>query len=101
MLSKETSQEPLYDKCYMDALKDLTKKVSMFAIDKIHVELKDVQKRKTYTKEELENCNCGVRVNYSLPCRHILWSKGGTRYVDKSWIHKRWYLQDASGKSTI
>ncbi|CAG8604064.1 12325_t:CDS:2, partial [Racocetra fulgida] len=69
-------------------LKPLLGKVSQFALNKIKSELLSVTMYKA--------CLCELRVNYNIPCQHMLPLKGP---VELSVISKRWLL--SSGQNQI
>ncbi|CAG8549044.1 26277_t:CDS:2, partial [Gigaspora rosea] len=73
--------DPLLAQNNKDRLRPLLGRVSQFALNKIKCELLNTT---TY-----ESCLCELRVNYNLPCRHLLLIKGP---IILSIISKRWLL---------
>lgn len=80
-----------------EKLQHLIGKVSQYAVDKIKKELVKVGKKDKVDKpiEPSESdsqplaCNCKIRVNFGIPCYHILPT---TEPIPISLVHLRWHL---------
>lgn len=67
-------------------LQHLTNRVSRYAVDKIKKELANDEKE---SSSESSACNCSIRVNFGIPCRHVL---PLNELVPLSLLHERWLL---------
>lgn len=63
-------------------------KVPRFAIDKIKQELDHLNENKNGADQD-ETCNCAIRWNYKLPCRHVIPATGP---IPLSLFPSRWLL---------
>lgn len=83
------------------ALKPLRKSISQFAIRRIKTELyhcwnPDEEEGGTEDTE----CDCEHRVNYLLPCRHML-PRDQSAQVQIDMVNCRWHLEKHNGKLYI
>ncbi|CAG8540275.1 8787_t:CDS:1 [Cetraspora pellucida] len=68
-------------------------KISRWAIDRIKKEVCEIDENKNVNNN---SCNCSLRLNYKLPCRHIILPTGP---VPLNLVHKRWHLKHDSVSS--
>ncbi|KAF7727425.1 hypothetical protein EC973_007589 [Apophysomyces ossiformis] len=78
--------------------------VSFFAINIVRKELKRARENAgnagNAIAEKKNSCNCKAKMNYKLPCQHMLaLVRNGT--IDIHLIPQRWYLNYAEDTSTI
>ncbi|KAI8137455.1 hypothetical protein BJV82DRAFT_583729 [Fennellomyces sp. T-0311] len=74
-------------------LVELLGKVSRYAIDKIKMEC---AKRTKSTKPNI-NCTCPVRINFNIPCKHLLVNQS---VISLSSVPARWHLNEKQSEPT-
>ncbi|KAG0170924.1 hypothetical protein DFQ30_001767 [Apophysomyces sp. BC1015] len=82
---EKLGRDPYLSKDDEEFLHPLLGKVSRYAIDTINQELPRV----TEESKLNQNCNCSIRKNFNLPCRHLLPYKSA---IPLSLIANRWLL---------
>ncbi|KAF7721002.1 hypothetical protein EC973_005630 [Apophysomyces ossiformis] len=69
----ELCKRPIFDDNEHSAMKELYGKVSFFAINMVRKELKRTwENAENGTLEKKNSCSCKAKVNYKLPCQHML-----------------------------
>ncbi|CAG8844811.1 15738_t:CDS:2, partial [Gigaspora margarita] len=66
---------------------ELIGKVSTWAINQLK---RTIQKKKDTNNNNIEDCECLIKINYKLPCQHIIPAHGP---IPLSIINKRWLLE--------
>lgn len=77
------------------ALKPLRGSISQFAIRCIKTELYHCWRLEEEAMEDKE-CDCIYRINFLLPCRHML-PRAHDAQVEVDMVHHRWYLEKQKG----
>lgn len=83
------------DDSMMKALKPLQGNICHFAMRLSKTELYKAWEVEDKDDEaKTGECDCPLRINYLLPCRHVL-PKDKSNALDRCTIHRRWHLQDS------
>lgn len=85
---KETNSTPIFSEKETQAIGHLFGKVCFFAIYKIRFELHLAWKNEI--PGEQYQCDCLSRLNFGLPCQHMMKADGPA--VDLQYIPSRWFL---------
>jgi hypothetical protein len=89
---RATKQQPMSLETL--AFKQIRRRISLFAIGKLQQQWKQLQTELHDIQDQVGDCNCDIRLRYSLPCKHdLLPCHLEQTLIPLSLLHPRWVLR--------